>query len=72
MSDTPVTYGRTEVNAIKAQLRRGEPPTCPRCEVDLVEVDPNPARDLNIFEAFCPTCRHCLFMRRDSVEPAGG
>ncbi len=69
MSHTPVTYGRQEVAAILAQLRKEIQPTCPRCKVDLVEPDPQPTKDLRVFEAYCPKCLHCLFLRRDLAEP---
>lgn len=69
MSHTPVTYGREEVAAILAQLRQKVRPTCPRCEVELVEPDPPPGNDTKVFEAYCPKCLHCLFMRRDLTEP---
>lgn len=69
MSRTPVTYGRQEVAAILAQLRQEIHPTCPRCEVELVEPDPSPTKDLRVFEAYCPKCLHCLFLRRDLAEP---
>ena len=62
--NTPVTYSAPEVTAIRAQIAAGDPPTCPRCGVHLVEADaPNP--DVRIlFEAYCPRCRHCLFLRQ--------
>ena len=69
MSHTPVTYGRQEVAAILAQLRQEIQPTCPTCKVDLVEPDPQPTKDLRVFEAYCPKCLHCLFLRRDLAEP---
>ena len=72
MSHTPVTYGRQEVAAILAQLRQEVPPTCPRCDVELVQPDPEPANDLKVFEAYCPKCLHCLFLRRDVAEPDSG
>lgn len=72
MSRTPVTYGRKEVAAILAQLRQDTPPTCPRCGVDLVEADSTPSKDITVFEAYCPKCMHCLFLRRDQVDQDDG
>lgn len=72
MSHTPVTYGRKEVAAIVAQLRSNVPPTCPRCEVELEEAEPKATGGIAVFEACCPRCLHCLFLRRDQIEPAGG
>lgn len=72
MSHTPVTYGRQEVAAILAQLRLGVCPTCPRCNVELVEPDPQSSNDMKVFEAYCPECLHCLFLRRDIAEPDHG
>lgn len=72
MSHTPVTYGRQEVAAILAELRQEIHPTCPRCEVELVEANPPSTKDTRVFEAYCPKCLHCLFLRRDLAEPDHG
>lgn len=72
MSHTPVTYGRQEVAAILVQLRQKVHPTCPRCDIELVEPDPPPTRDMRVFEAYCPKCLHCLFLRLDLADHDDG
>ena len=60
--NTPVTYGAPEVAAIRAQISAGVPPTCPRCNVELKEAEPQNPDVLILFEAYCPRCHHCLFL----------
>ena len=64
--NTPVTFSAPEVTSIRAQIDAGDPPMCPRCGVPLVEVDASNPNTLVLFEAYCPRCRHCLFLWHDS------
>ncbi len=62
--NTPVTFSAPDVTLIRAQIAAGDPPTCPRCRIPLVEADASNPDILVLFEAYCPNCRHCLFMRQ--------
>ena len=65
---TPVTYSAPEVTAIRAQIAAGDPPLCPRCVVPLQEVEGPSASKVLLFEAYCPQCRHCLFLRHEDTH----
>ena len=53
---------------IRAQIAAGDPPLCPRCVVPLQEVEGPSASKVLLFEAYCPQCRHCLFLRHEDTH----